>query len=100
MEVLVEIMMSNVSIMIAYQYQRFDGGLISFWATVNVPTGVMPELWCPHVSGRIAVHAVDVAHNHMDRSQTIGPVLVASLRPPTPDIVPFPKRSDPDEQSF
>jgi amino acid adenylation domain-containing protein len=62
----------------------FDGDLLLFNATADKAedSPYTPDLWRPHVTGRVLTHAVDCDHNGMTGPEPmshIGPVLHAAL---------------------
>jgi thioesterase domain-containing protein len=62
----------------------FDGDLLLFEAVADraEDSPYMPDLWRPHVTGRIKVHRVDCTHSGMTGPEPIGrigPVLHAEL---------------------
>ncbi|MBZ4324105.1 amino acid adenylation domain-containing protein, partial [Streptomyces huiliensis] len=57
---------------------RFDGDAVLFRAAADKPDGspYTPELWRPHLAGRLDVHAVDCDHGGMTR-----PAALAAIGP-------------------
>lgn len=51
-EAFADVLINNAKIMSLYRQKVFAGGIMLFRASVNIPPGVLPELWRPYVSVR------------------------------------------------
>ncbi|MFK0256518.1 amino acid adenylation domain-containing protein, partial [Streptomyces sp. NPDC090445] len=88
-EVIVQIMINNAKLAVAFVPGRFDGDLLLFNSTIDrTDDNTGPGTWRPYIAGRIASHEITTRHDRMTEAGSlaqIGPILAAGLAEATGD---------------
>ncbi|MFB7506481.1 hypothetical protein ACFC0P_23880, partial [Streptomyces broussonetiae] len=82
-EVIVQIMINNAKLAVAFVPGRFDGDLLLFNSTIDrTEDNTGPGTWRPYIAGRIESHEITTRHDRMTEAGSlaqIGPILAAEL---------------------
>ncbi|MGW7415243.1 non-ribosomal peptide synthase/polyketide synthase [Streptomyces sp. NPDC054863] len=85
-----EVAANNARLMREHVPGRYDGDMLLFTAELERPDGApTPEVWAPHVTGRLETYGVACGHHDMTRPRPlteIGHALAQRLGRPLPDL--------------